>query len=78
MQEIKHFCERSVMSSLSWVELAEITSEVSGLQGRRNIARAAQDFKLLQTINDDLLRATETRDALLMRIARDIGASASV
>ena len=65
------------MSSLYWVELAEITSEVSGLQGRRNAARAAQDFKLLQTINDDLLRTTEMRDELLVRIAREIGVGGS-
>jgi hypothetical protein len=61
------------MALTDWAELATITMEVNRLQSRRQQAKAAEDFKLLQAVSDDLMRATTTRDALLARIAHQIG-----
>jgi hypothetical protein len=52
--------------------------EVNRLQSRRQQAKAAEDFKLLQAISDDLMRATTTRDALLASIAHQIGAGGPI
>jgi hypothetical protein len=66
------------MALTDWAELATITMEVNRLQSRRQQAKAAEDSKLLQAISDDLMRATTTRDALLARIAHQIGAGGPI
>jgi hypothetical protein len=66
------------MALTDWADLAAITMEVNRLQSRRQQAKAAEDFKLLQAISDDLMRATTARDALLARIAHQIGAGGQI